>query len=218
MRTIYQRSGLLGLSCLSTALVVWAAGCASKTAAQKSAPQQNGIAEYRQIAARAEQALRQALNSLAAVGAQSSRCSPEVLSAFSEEIQRLQVESIQVRAHSQAMQARGDAYFERWHENIARVKDPEIQAAAEARRPQLQESFRKIKALSQEGREAFNPFLADLRQLRNALEKDPAAIDGPATRDRIKEAMEYGEHSERCVAGVGRELDLMSAMLIPNKK
>jgi hypothetical protein len=82
----------------------------------------------------------------------------------------------------------------------------------------LQESFRKIKALSQEGREAFNPFLSDLRQLRNALEKDPGSIDAATTRDRIKEAMEYGQHAEKCVAAIGRELDTMSAMLVPSQK
>jgi len=128
------------------------------------------------------------------------------------------VESTQVRERSQAIQARGDAYFERWHENMAQVKDHAVRAAAEARRPQLEESFRHIKALSQEAREAFNPFLTALRQLRNALEKDPTCIGTAATRDRIKEAMDQGQHAERCVDGIKRELDTMKAMLVPPHK
>jgi hypothetical protein len=181
-------------------------------------PPNNGIAEYRQIATVADQAIRRALDCLAAVGVQSNQCPPAVLTNLCAEVQRLQVESIQVRARSQAMQARGDAYFEQWHENMAKVKDPQIRAVAEAKRPQLQESFQKIKALSQESREAFNPFLSDLRQLRNALEKDPTSIDASVTRDRIQEATQYGQHAEKCVAAIGLELDAMSAMLVPPQK
>jgi len=200
------------------ALWVWCGGCASQNPTHEALPQNNSIAEYRQIATVADQAIRRALDCLAALGAQSNQCPPKILTNLSAEVQRLQVESIQVHERSQAMQARGDAYFEEWHQNMQKVKDPQIRAVAEAKRPQLQESFHKIKALSQEGREAFNPFLSDLRQLRNALEKDPGSIDSAVIRDRIKQAMEYGQHVEKCVAGIAQELDAMSAMLVPSQK
>lgn len=209
---------LFNVICFFSLASLCLGGCASKTASSKAPPPKNGIAEYRRIAATADQAIRRALDCLTAVAEQSKQCSPQIVSNLSAEVHRLQVESIQVRARSQAMQARGDAYFERWHENIARVKDPQIRALAEARRPELEESFRKIKTLSLEGREAFNPFLSDLRQLRNALEKEPAAIGAGITRDRIKEAMEYGQHAERCVAAIAHELDAMSAMVTPAQK
>jgi hypothetical protein len=196
-------------------LFVWAGGCASEKTTREASTPKNGIAEYRQTATVADQAIRRALDSVATVGAQSNRCPSEVLSNFSVEIQRLQVESIQVRERSQAMQARGDAYFEQWQDNMTKVKDPNVRAMAEAKRPQLQESFQKIKSLSQEGREAFNPFLSDLRQLRNVLEKDPGSINAPATRDLMKQAVEYGQHVEKCIAGIAQELDAMSAMLVP---
>ena len=204
--------------CLLINLCVFAGGCASEKTTHEASTPNNGIAEYRQIATVVDQAIRRALNNLSTVGAQSNRCPPEILSNFSAEVQRLQVESIQVRERSQAMQARGDAYFEQWHDHMAKVKDPQVRATAEAKRPQLQESFQKIKALSQEGREAFNPFLSDLRQLRNALEKDPTCIDAGVTRDRIKEATQYGEHAQRCVVGIAQELDVMNAMLVPPQK
>jgi hypothetical protein len=50
------------------------------------------------------------------------------------------------------------------------------------------------------------------------LEKDPACIDAGVTRDRIKEAMQYGQHVERCVGGIAQELDAMSAMLVPPQR
>ena len=218
MKSFNRQLSTFALTSLSAAALILAGACASKPSDQQKTPAQDGLSEYRQIAMQADQAIRRALDCLTAVSAQSNRCSPEVLTKLSGEIDRLQVESMQVRARSQAMQARGDAYFERWHENMAQVKDPQVRVRAEEKRPELQQAFRQIKALSQEGREAFNPFLSDLRQLRNALEKDPASIDATATRDRIREAMESGNHTEQCIAGVSRELNAMSAMLMPQQK
>lgn len=217
-QSVESRWKSLGAACVAIVLLLWAGGCASKKATEGTPRPKNGIEEYRQIATVADLAIRRALDCLTSIAAQSNQCPPALLTNLSAEVNRLQVESVQVRARSQAMQARGEAYFERWHENMAKVSDPERHALAEAHRPQLQEGFRQIKALSQEGREAFDPFLADLRQLRNALEKDPACIDAVTTRDRIREATEYGQHAERCVAGIGRELDAMSALLVPARK
>jgi hypothetical protein len=203
--------GLAGLAWL------WAAGCASQRNSTAPRPG-SGIAEFRSLATGADQAIRRALDSLATVEAQSNQCSPAVLSSFSNEVQRLQVESVQVRARAQAIQARGDAYFERWHDNMAHVSDPKIRALAESRRPLLQQSFQQIKALSQEAREAFVPFLSGLRQLRNGLEKDPACAGSENTRERIRQAREKGKQVDRCLARIVSELDSMSAMLAPAQR
>ena len=200
----------------SLAALMLGVGCAS-TGSDRDGPRpRDGIAEYRQVAADARKAMHAALSSLAEVSAQSNRCAPKALSAFSAEMQRLQVDSIPLRARAQAMQARGDAYFERWHEHLARVKDPEVRAIAERQRPVLEESFGKIKAMSQEGREAFDPFQASLRKVRNALETDPASISTGPTRNSIASAKQNGEHVERCLDGIISELDSMRAMLTPS--
>src|SRR5262249_14884610 len=145
----------------------------------------SGIAEYREVVGKAQNAVQAALTSLAAVGAQSNRSSLEVLTNFSAEVQRLQVGSIQMRARSEAIQARGDAYFEHWNQNLARVKDPEVRALAQQNRPRLQQSFGEIKRLTLEGREAFKPFLSELRHLRTALERDPASLSSTDAQNWI---------------------------------
>jgi hypothetical protein len=196
-------------------LLLLLAGCASKQTAPAQGKPGDGIAEYRQIAVDAERALGEALGALASVQAESNVCSPPVLAAFSTEVQQVQVESLQIRARSQAMQARGDAYFAHWHENLTTVADPQVRARIESRRPQLEESFRRIKALSQEGREAFQPFLADLRPLRNRLEKDPASLGTDTVQELVRRAAENGRRVQNRIAGVARELDSMRAMLFP---
>jgi hypothetical protein len=159
--------------------------------------------------------MRAALASLANVSAQSNQCPPEVLSACSTEMQRLQVESMPLRVRAQAMQARGEAYFERWHEHLAQVKDPEVRALAEQNRPALEERFRKIKAITQDAREALGPFQANLRKVRNALESDPASIGASSTREWMATAKAEGERVERYLGEIVGQLDSMRGLITP---
>ena len=209
------------LQALTLAAAVLVAGCASKdhsSSTTHSPRPGTGIAEYRQVTTNAQAAVRAALASLATVSAQSNRCGPDVLSAFSAEVRRLQVESIQLRARSEAMQARGDAYFDHWHERLARIQDAEVRSLAQQNRTQLQQSFTEIKQLSQSGREAFKPFISGLRQLRNALEHDSASLSGADTQSTIASTREHGRRVEQCLAGLERELDSMSAAITPAGK
>lgn len=206
---------LLLRACALLAGLLLAAGCASKQGASPASRPGEGIAEYRQIAADAQKAMRAALDSLAEVSAQSNRCPPEVLSRFSSEVRRLQVDSIKVRARSQAMLARGDDYFEHWHQNLANVKDPDRRALAQKNRPALQEAFRSVKLRSQDAHEAFQPFLSNLRKVRNALEKAPESVGAGGTREWMASAAASGAQVERCLADIQRELDSMTAMVTP---
>jgi hypothetical protein len=200
---------------LALVAVLLMAGCASKTAVQDVRPPGSGIAEYRQIASSAQVAVQAALKALVRVKVQTNGCSPQALAALSNQVHRLQVDSLKVRARSQALLVRGDAYFDQWHEQMARIPDSELRSLAETRKPQLQESFRKIKSLSQEGRAAFDPFLSELRQIRNLLEKDVGSVGIDNTQDRIRQAADNGNHVERCLVGITHELDAMQAMVTP---
>jgi hypothetical protein len=196
-------------------MMLLAVGCVSDAPNSTNPPPGSDVAEYRKAVTDAQKALGRALNSLAAVSAQSNRCSPKMVASFSEEFQRLEEESMDLREHFQAMQARGDAYFESWQEEMERIKDPQMRALVENQRPALHEHFVKIKALSQEGREAFGPFLAGLRKIRNSLEKDPASLGTQTMQDTLVSTRAYGDRVARCLADTRHELDSMAAMLTP---
>ena len=196
--------------------VVLGPGCASPENRPEGTRPGAGIAEYRQIAVGAADQVHAMLAALAAVGRQSNQCSTEVLAAFSAQVQRLQIDSVQVRARTQALQARGDAYFERWHENIARVDDHKLRAFAETRRPLLQQSFNEIKRRSVEARGSFDPFLSELRQIRTALEKDSTSVHQEPVQQLLRRAAQDGYQVEAALAGIIRELDSMQNMLTPS--
>ncbi len=188
-------------------------GCASKESSRNTFQPGSGIAEFRQITDLSVQAIQDALSSLERVAAQSNRCSPEALTALGNEVRELQVESLQVRARAQAILARGDAYFERWHETMKMVKDPDKRALAEARRPQLQETFGKIKKAAEESRNTFKPFVSGLRTLRNLLENDPAALCSGTNQELLADTRTHGQELVQHLSSIRKELDSIEAML-----
>jgi hypothetical protein len=193
------------------------AGCATKDTASQAPQPKNGIAEYREIVGESRKSIAAALHALDRVAAHTNRCPPRICAAFAEEVQRLQVGSVRVRARSQAMQARGDAYFENWHENLARLKDPRVRALAGQHRPELQERFARIKLASQQAGNAFRPLLAGLRKLQGALESDPATVGTVSTKDLSRTTKENGRQVEQALAVIGEELKAMTVMLTPTK-
>ncbi len=68
---------------------------------------------------------------------------------------------MRVRARSRAILAHGDAYFEHWQENLARMKDPRVRELAGKHRQELPQHFANIKRLAEKTGDTFKPFLAN---------------------------------------------------------
>ena len=192
-------------------------GCATNDTAREAPKPKDGIAEYREIVREALAAIATALSSLDRVRAQTDRCSPRIVRAFSKEVQTLQAESIKVRARNQAMQARGDAYFAHWEENLARVKDPRVRELAQRHHLQLLQSFARIKQTSQQTGDAFRPFLSGLRKLQLTLENDSGCLGTDATRELVRSTRQKGRQVQAGLVAIRQELDAMTGLLTPVK-
>ena len=121
--------------------------------------------------------------------------------------------SIKVRAHTQAMRARGDAYFEHWEESLARAKNEQVRRLAEEHRSQLQQSFEEARLASQQVREAFRPFLSDLQKLRAVLEADPSLARIASQKSLILAAKDKGRQVQQGFDRILAEMNSMTAML-----
>ncbi len=193
------------------------AGCATKESASSAPRRLKGVEEYKQLAAQALHGVQAALQSLDQVSAQAEPCSPKVVAAFSNQVQRLQVESIRVRARSQAIQARGDAYFQAWSENIARIQDPRVRELAERFHPQLEQCYLKVKVASREAGEAFRPFLSGLRELRTELENKPDVVATDSARELIRATREHGQEVVKKLGEISNECQAITTMLTPGQ-
>lgn len=203
-------------SLLTGATALLLIGCAARQTVTKSEGQDD-IAEYQQISREARMAFDQAVESLNQVGSCSNTCPAAVVTAYQQKVQTLEVESIKVRARAHAVLSRGDAYFEHWHENLARMKSAPARQLAEARRAEMMETFNQLKASSGQVREAFRPFLADLRKLRVALENDPQCVAAGPTRSLIADTQARATQCQTHIDANQEHLDALATLVEPIK-
>jgi hypothetical protein len=207
---------------LALSIACLVASCATKqseTTTSDATPAEpgSGIVEYRQLTKESLVALHVVLDSLNKFEAQPNPCPPKVIETFADHVNRLQVDSLRIRARAQVIQARGDAYFASWSESLARIKKPEVRAAAEHFRPEFEQSFSRIKLASKEAGSEFNPFLHGLRMLRIDLEKDPDCMKENAAKELVRTTREHGKEVIRQLNAVNTELESITKMLTPGK-
>jgi hypothetical protein len=186
------------------ALLCLFAGCTQKF---------SGVEEYKQLTKRASAAVQNAVHSLENVSPRSGRPAAKLVANFERDLQRLQVDSIQVRARARAIRARGDAYFADWSTNIAKIKDPKVRAAAASSRPQLEATFNQIKLVSQQAGTAFDPFLSGLQKLRVELEVRPDTTANAAYQELARNTLNHGNEVLAELARINTELQTITALL-----
>jgi hypothetical protein len=201
------------------ALVFWCllGGCATQQSDTSAPEPGSGVVEYKQITKEAIASLHTALDSLDKVSTQPNPCPPKVITAFSDEVQRLQIDSLRIRARAQAIQARGNAYFASWSESIARIKDPRVRALAERYHPELEQSFTKIKLASQQAGGDFKPFLSGLRTLRLQLQKGSSLTQDADTKELVRATRAHGDEVVWQLGVLSAELEDVTRMLTPGK-
>jgi hypothetical protein len=200
---------------LVVGLCLFLAGCAHHP---DDAPRpKNGIAEYGELTVQSLGVMGATMDALARVDGEKERASPEVVGTFSDCVDRLRIQSMQVWSRAQAIRVRGDAYFENWRENLALIKDPAVRELAGRHRAELRERFEKVKAGSQQTREDFQPFMVGLRKLRADLEDDPGVVASEAGKNLVVHLREKGERVKSGLTGIRAELESMTALITPDK-
>jgi hypothetical protein len=190
-------------------------GCASTGSTPKAPTPRQDFQEYRQIVVQAMGQVDGTLRALDEVSVQANRDPREAYQAFARAVHRLEVDSIKVRARTQAMRARGDAYFEHWEESLAVAKNEQVRKLAEEHRAQLKQSFDDARQASQQVREVFRPFLTDLQKLRAVLEADPSLAQVASQKSLILAAKDKGRQVQQGLDRLLAEMNSMTALLRP---
>lgn len=205
---------------IATTFACWAlasAGCAtSQSTVDKPRPGQ-GIVEYEELIAESQHGINQALAALDRISEAAPCCAHRDIDNLSQVVEHLQVDSLRIRARAQAIQERGDAWFRNWHQHVTQISDPRIRALADQNRPELQQRFTALKANAIQTRASFKPFFDGLREIRNTLEKDPAAIQFGPMQERLRATRAQGEELKARLAATGLELEEMRGLVTPGK-
>lgn len=191
-------------------------GCASTQTARKEPTLRDDFLEYRQLVVLAMNQVDTTLRSLDEVAAQANANPRRAYEAFAKAVQRIEVDSVKVRQRTQAMRARGDAYFEHWLEYLAGVPNEEVRRRAEQHKAEVKQSFERIQQGSQQARESFRPFLTDLQKLRAVLEAEPSLVRIDAHKDLILAAKDKGRQVQQGLDRILAEMNTMTALLRPS--
>ena len=191
-------------------------GCASTDTASKEPTLRDDFREYRQIIVQATGLVDTTMRAVDEMSAQANRDPRLAYQAFAKAVHRLEVDSVKVRARTQAMRARGDAYFDRWEKYLAGVDNEQVRQLAEQHRPELKRSFEQAQQASQQVREGFRPFLSDLQKLRAVLEADPSLARIDAAKSLLLAAQDKGRQVHQSLDRLLAEMNSMTAMLRPS--
>ncbi len=190
-------------------------GCASIETAPKTPTLRDDFLEYRELVVRAMARVDSTLRSLDEVSVQANADPRRAYKAFAKAVQDLEVGSIKVRERTQAMRARGDAYFERWQEYLASVPNEEVRRRAKEHEAELKQCFEGVRQGAQQAREAFRPFLTDLQKLRAVLEAEPTLARINAQKSLILDTKDKGREVQRGLDCILVEMNAVMALLRP---
>ena len=118
---------------------------------------------------------------------------------YCDQLARMQQHSETMRREADAMRASRDSYFGTWEQKLTDIDNPTIRASAEARRRRLRDAHERITTTSLAARDAYQPFMKDLQDVRKYLAADLSKSsvadlgdasrkvqgDGAAVRDKI---------------------------------
>lgn len=192
------------------------AGCASTDTVRKERTPRDDFREYRQNVVEAMGLVDATMRAVDEIAAQANRDPRPAYQAFAKAVHRLEVDSIAIRARTQAMRARGDAYFEHWEKYLAGVDNEQVRQLAEQHRSELKQSFEEAQQASQQVREAFLPFLSDMQKLRAVLEADPSLARIDAEKSLILAAKNKERQVQQGLDRLLAEMNSMTAMLRPH--
>lgn len=193
-------------------------GCATHDSTSAAHGPGSGVAEYQQSTSQAQKAVTSALDSLEKISAHTNNCPPNIRASLAENVQRLQVDSLRIRARAQAIQARGDAYFADWSETLKKIDNPGVREAAERNHSQLEQSFSQIKLASQQAGAAFKPFLSGMRQLHINLDNDASTAGSASGNELLKTTRDHGQEVLKQLGVITNELHEITRMLTPSSK
>jgi hypothetical protein len=196
------------LSVTLTWSLVLVVGCAAPGSGSHRPRRGEGVREFQRRVLDLRKAVEACVQSADGL-TRATRLPPDArLKEFHDSAQRLEVASVSARARIEALEHRGEAYFEEWAEEIAGAGDEAARSAAKDRFTELHGHFDGILKESQHTRRSFREFLEGLRETRAKLgaKRPPTALENcrPAL-------LQVAENGRRAGAAMDQLLDKLKA-------
>jgi chromosome segregation ATPase len=126
---------------------------------------------------------------------------------YSKDLAKLESIAESARARAKALKDDSEAYFTAWQNELEAVHDPELRSQADERRAKAREQFSKIQDLAAKTRDAYEPYVKSLRDIKVVLGNDLNATGVESVKGTMATAKTSGKVVQERIATLAQELN-----------
>ncbi len=118
-----------------------------------------------------------------------------------------------IRAQTEALRAAGATYFDEWEAKLASFTNEDMRKLSETRRADLVSTYDEINAVSQKTKEAYEPLMADLNDIKKYLDLDLSAAGVGQIGAQVKKVKGEAAKVQESIDALVQVLDQLSSKL-----
>ncbi len=193
-----KKTGLFVTSMVVAALVFM--GAAAPDQAEKVAQR---MLKFDQALTQAQTQIDTTLTSMNALSTASGNDLAAKYKEYSNNVKKLESMAQKAKAQSQQATAQREQYLKQWESSQAKIQNEQLKAASETRRNELMPKIEAIKTSLTSAKDAFQPFMQDLKDLNLYLGNNlnPQGIAGASelmtkstsAGETVKTAIQQGQ-------------------------
>jgi len=138
---------------------------------------------------------------------------PTEFATFNAELKKTEAQAAKTRARAADMRARSSEYQSKWRQEVGKIDDPALRAAANARAEKVRERYDGIAAKAGEARAAYEPFMKQLKNVQTYLSNDLTPAGVQSAGDVFDRATADGKTVGEKIDAVIAELDDVASNL-----
>ena len=130
---------------------------------------------------------------------------------YADQVARTTHHNETLKREAVAMRDSRNEYFARWENRMMDVDNPTIRASVEAKRNKLRASHERIVTASHQARDAYDPLMKDLQDVKKFMASDPSKANAALVVDVQKNAVANGATVKSKIDTIVAELDAIMA-------
>lgn len=133
--------------------------------------------------------------------------------AFSGATKKLASLSDSVDKHAATMKERADAYFAEWDKGMTNISNPQLRQTSEERRAEVSKAFDDVADSLKKSKDAFDPFLRDLKDIEQVLSLDLTQGGIQSVQDIAGSAIAHGEDLRAALTDAAKDIQGLAAKM-----
>ncbi len=134
---------------------------------------------------------------------------------YSSAVSQLEASVKNVNTHALQMRAQGDAYFQNWEAELAKIQSNDIQARSRDRKVSMAKDFRAVSDRYARTRDDLEPFVSGLVDIRTALGTDLTKAGLGSLNGLLKEANRDAAELRASMVELSADFKAMGISLSP---